>query len=34
MLNGQKVFDADTHIHPSIESLEPYLDPGFRARLP
>ncbi len=34
MLNGQKVFDADTHVHPSVESLEPYFDPEFRARLP
>lgn len=34
MLNGQRVFDADTHIHPSVESLEPYFDPEFRPRLP
>ncbi len=34
MLNGQKIFDADTHIHPSVESLEQYVDPAFRARMP
>ncbi len=34
MLNGQKIFDADTHIHPSVESLERYVDPEFRARMP
>ncbi len=34
MLNGQKVFDADTHVHPSVETLEPYFDAEIRARLP
>ena len=34
MLNGQRVFDADTHIHPTVESLEPYFDAAFRERLP
>lgn len=34
MLNGHKVFDADTHIHPTVETLEQYLDPEFRSRLP
>jgi predicted TIM-barrel fold metal-dependent hydrolase len=34
MINGQKVFDADTHIHPSLEALKPYLDPEFRKRMP
>ena len=34
MLNGQRVFDADTHIHPSVEALEPYFDSEFRDRLP
>jgi predicted TIM-barrel fold metal-dependent hydrolase len=32
MRNGYKVFDADTHFHPSVESLEPYLDSALRAR--
>ena len=34
MLNGQKVFDSDTHVHPSVETLEPYFDAEIRARLP
>ena len=34
MLNGQRIFDADTHVHPSVETLERYVDPEFRARLP
>jgi predicted TIM-barrel fold metal-dependent hydrolase len=34
MINGQQVFDADTHIHPSIEALDPYLDSAFKKRLP
>jgi hypothetical protein len=25
MINGQKVFDADSHIHASIEAFGPYL---------
>jgi predicted TIM-barrel fold metal-dependent hydrolase len=34
MIDGQKVFDSDTHIHPSLEALEPYFDAAFRKRLP
>jgi predicted TIM-barrel fold metal-dependent hydrolase len=34
MINGQKVFDADTHIHPSIEALAPYLGDSFKKRMP
>mgnify|MGYP001189313411 CR=1 FL=1 len=34
MIRGQKVFDADTHIHPSVESLLPYFEAGFRERIP
>jgi len=34
MKNGFKVWDTDTHVRPSLESLEPYYDPAFRARLP
>ena len=33
MRDGQQVFDADTHIHPSVESLEPYFDAALRERL-
>ena len=32
MRNGYKVFDSDTHFHPSVESIEPYLDSALRAR--
>lgn len=34
MRNGYKVYDSDTHIQPSLETIEPYLDPDIRARLP
>lgn len=34
MKNNQRVYDADTHIHPSVESLIPYFDESFKARLP
>ena len=34
MIDGQIVFDADTHVHPSVEALEPYFDAEFRKRLP
>src|SRR6266516_4881025 len=34
MKDGFKVWDTDTHVRPSLESLEPYYDPAFRARLP
>jgi predicted TIM-barrel fold metal-dependent hydrolase len=33
MRDGYRVYDPDTHIHPSVESLEPYFDPEFRPRL-
>jgi predicted TIM-barrel fold metal-dependent hydrolase len=32
MRNGYKVFDADTHFHPLVETIEPYLDAALRAR--
>ena len=32
MRDGFKVFDADTHFQPSVESILPYLDPELRAR--
>jgi predicted TIM-barrel fold metal-dependent hydrolase len=34
MKDGFKIWDTDTHVRPSLESLEPYYDPAFRARLP
>jgi predicted TIM-barrel fold metal-dependent hydrolase len=34
MRNGQRIFDADTHVHPTAETLEPYLGPELRARVP
>ena len=30
MRDGQKIFDADTHFHSSVESLEPFLSPSLR----
>src|ERR1700745_1827435 len=33
MKNGFRVYDADTHVSPSAEVLERYLDPSFRPRL-
>jgi uncharacterized protein len=33
MKNGFRVYDADTHVSPSAEVLERYVDPGFRPRL-
>src|SRR5579884_297389 len=33
MRNGYRVYDADTHVSPSAEVLERYIDPGFRSRL-
>ena len=30
MRDGLKVFDVDTHFHPSVESLEPFLGPKLR----
>ncbi len=32
MRNGYRVYDADTHVQPTVESLEPYLGPGLRGR--
>ncbi|MYK35802.1 MAG: amidohydrolase family protein, partial [Chloroflexi bacterium] len=34
MRNGFKVFDADTHIQPSVETLTPYMDAATQARQP
>ncbi len=34
MRQGLRVFDADTHVEPSAEVLERYVDPAFRERLP
>jgi predicted TIM-barrel fold metal-dependent hydrolase len=32
--NGFRVYDTDTHINPSAEVLDNYVDPDFRARIP
>jgi len=34
MKDGFKIWDTDTHVRPSLESLEPYYDPQLRERLP
>jgi uncharacterized protein len=34
MRNQFRVWDADTHIHPTAETLERYFDPAMRARIP
>ena len=34
MRDGFKIFDADTHLNPMAETLEPYFDPAIRKRLP
>jgi hypothetical protein len=34
MRNGFKVWDTDTHLHPSVETLEQYFDASMKARLP
>src|SRR6266849_2773949 len=34
MRNGFKVWDTDTHLHPSVETLEQYFDTSMKARLP
>ena len=34
MRDGFKVFDTDTHIRPSAESIAPYLGPIVRERIP
>ena len=33
MKDGLRVFDADTHVEPTAEVLDAYVDPGFRPRL-
>jgi hypothetical protein len=33
MKDGFRVFDTDTHVNPSAEVLDKYVDPDFRARL-
>ena len=33
MRNGYKIFDSDTHVFPSSETLERYVDPSFKPRL-
>ena len=33
MKDGYQVIDMDTHVNPSMEVLEKYVDPGFRPRL-
>jgi uncharacterized protein len=33
MRKGLRVFDADTHVEPTAEVLDKYVDPGFRPRL-
>lgn len=34
MRDGLKIYDSDTHLAPSAETLEPYLDPETRQRVP
>ena len=34
MRNGFKIYDSDTHLSPSAETLEPYFDASMRRRLP
>src|ERR1043165_8148029 len=34
MRGGFNAWDADTHVNPSAEVLDRYVDPGFRPRLP
>jgi predicted TIM-barrel fold metal-dependent hydrolase len=34
MRNGLRVYDSDTHVQPSAEILEPYLDPELRVLAP
>ena len=33
MRDGYKIIDMDTHVNPSLEVLEKYVDPSFRPRL-
>jgi uncharacterized protein len=34
MKDGLRVFDADTHVEPTAEVIDQYVDPAFRERLP
>src|SRR5262245_37817968 len=34
MRNGIKVYDCDTHLRPTVETITPYLDPDRRAQAP
>ena len=34
MRNGVKVFDSDTHLRPTVETITPYLDPELREQAP
>jgi len=34
MKNGLKIADMDTHVDPSLDVLEKYVEPSFRSRLP
>jgi uncharacterized protein len=34
MKDGLRVFDADTHVEPTAEVIDQYVDPGLRSRLP
>jgi len=34
MKEGLRVFDADTHVEPTAEVIDQYVDPAFRSRLP
>jgi len=34
MKDGLRVFDADTHVEPTAEVIDQYVDPAFRSRLP
>ena len=34
MKSGFRIFDTDTHVRPSLETLEPFYDASLRARLP
>ncbi len=34
MKDGLRVFDSDTHVEPTAEVIDSYVDPAFRARLP
>jgi len=34
MRNGHRVFDSDTHLRPTVETITPYLEPELRERVP